>query len=133
GKAARKDGFFIAPAELRSLRPDGREVLHARADIVLATSLPAAPGVNPTPTLPAYALTPQEAYRQGLLFHGPALQGGEAGEGCGEAGIVGFVRAAPPATAWLRQPLRPSWVTGPLGLARSLPLVVLAAPAPRGA
>ena len=73
GKAVRRDGFFIAPAELRSRREDGRDVLHARTEVVLASALPAAPAAREAPLLPAYPHRPNEVYRDGLLFHGPAL------------------------------------------------------------
>src|SRR5262249_35047805 len=39
GKAVARDGLFAAPAEVRSVRPDGREVLHARAEVLLAAGL----------------------------------------------------------------------------------------------
>ena len=36
GKAVRRDGQFIVPAELKGTLANGREVAHARADVVLA-------------------------------------------------------------------------------------------------
>src|SRR5262249_46272630 len=41
GKAGKRDGLFVVPAELRSVA-SGKEWLHARANIVLASKLPSA-------------------------------------------------------------------------------------------
>jgi hypothetical protein len=132
GKATRKEGLFIAPAELRSTRPDGVEVLHARADVILASALPPAPKMHPAPVMSddrMYA----DFYGQHLLFHGPALQGIKQIEGCGEAGIIGLVQAAPPVAAWVRRPLRRHWLTDPLVLDGSFQLMILWTQYQRGA
>jgi hypothetical protein len=131
GKAVRRDGFFLA-AELRSRR-EGREVLHARAEVVLASALPAAPPPREAPLLPAYPHSPIEVYRQGLLFHGPALQGVEQIDGCGEPGVSGVVRSAPAPSNWLRQPLRQHWLTDPLVIDGGFQLMVLWSLEQRGA
>jgi hypothetical protein len=133
GKAVKRDGLLVAPAELRSTRPDGREVLHARAEVVLAADLPAAPAAREVGPLPPAGLTPQEVYREGLLFHGPDLQGLERLEGCDEGGIAGVVRAAPPPAEWLRQPLRQRWLADPLVLDGAFQLMILWALERRGA
>jgi NAD(P)-dependent dehydrogenase (short-subunit alcohol dehydrogenase family) len=133
GKAARKEGFFVAPAELRSTRPDGREVLHARAEIVLANSLPAGPPPRPAPPLAPYGMTAGEAYRQGLLFHGPRMHAITHVDGCDTAGVAGQVQAAPPPGDWMRQALRPHWLADPLVLDGALQLVILWTRQQRGA
>jgi hypothetical protein len=133
GKASRKEGLFIAPAELRSVRGDGKEAVHARAEIVLTSSLPAPPARQPIPNVSDYPHSPSETYAQGLLFHGQTLQGIERIEGCGEAGIVGWVKAAPPATGWMRQPLRQNWLGDPLVLDASFQLMILWTQEQRGA
>jgi hypothetical protein len=133
GKATRKDGFFVAPAELRSTRPEGREVLHARAEIVLANNLPAGPPPRPLPQLPAYELPAAEAYQQGLLFHGPRMHAITQVEGCGPAGVAGWMQSAPPPGEWLRQGLRSSWLADPLVLDGALQLVILWTRQQRGA
>jgi NAD(P)-dependent dehydrogenase (short-subunit alcohol dehydrogenase family) len=132
-KATRRDGLFVAAAELRSVRPDGREVLHARAEVVLANALPAAPEPQPLPALDAYPLTPDEVYRQGVLFHGPDLRCLERVEGCGEAGVVGVVRAAPAAAEWMRQPLRKDWLSDPLVIDGAFQLAIVWTHEQRGA
>jgi NAD(P)-dependent dehydrogenase (short-subunit alcohol dehydrogenase family)/acyl carrier protein len=131
GRAVQRDGLWLAPAEVRSVRPDGREVLHARAEVVLAADLPAAPAAPVVPALPRYPHTPEAVYERGLLFHGPALQGLER-IGCGEEGITGRVRSAPPPAEWVRQPLRSRWLADPLVLDGALQLVILWAQQRRG-
>src|SRR5205085_7472216 len=42
GKAEKRGGLFFVPVELRGVRPDGRDVLHARAEVVLTSQLPSA-------------------------------------------------------------------------------------------
>jgi NAD(P)-dependent dehydrogenase (short-subunit alcohol dehydrogenase family)/acyl carrier protein len=132
GKATRKDGLFVAPAELRSVR-DGREVLHARADILLANSLPPAPEPQETPELPPYTAAVADVYRKGLLFHGPAMHAFTTIEGMGEAGAVAKLKAAPPPGQWLKQPLRQHWLTDPLVLDGCFQLAILWGRQQRGA
>ncbi len=124
GKAVKHDGFFIAPVELRSQTPEGREVLHARAEIVLASQLPAAPSPAPVPHCRPYSRTPEEVY-QNLLFHGPYLQGIEQIEGCGARGIIARVSIAPPPREWIQRPLRQRWLADPLALDCSFQLMVV--------
>jgi hypothetical protein len=131
-RAVRRDGFFIASAEIRSRR-DGREVLHARAEIVLASTLPPPPAPREVPILPAYPHSPDEAYRSGLLFHGAALQCIDQVSGCGEPGISGEVHGAPAPAEWLRQPLRQHWLSDPLVIDGSFQLMILWSHEQRGA
>jgi hypothetical protein len=132
GKAALRDGLYTVPAELRGRRPDGREVLHARAEVVLAAELPPAPAAALAPALGRYGRTPEEVYR-GLLFHGPLLHALEEVEGCGPEGIAARVRGAPAPAAWLAQPLRQKWLADPLVLDGSFQLLVLWSREQRGA
>jgi hypothetical protein len=125
GKAIKREGLYVAPAELRGLRPDGGEVLHARAEIVLAAELPPAPPARPPLALDPYPHPPEEVYSRAMLFHGPLLQGIERVEGCGEPGIAGLLRAAPAPAEWLRHPLRQRWLADPLVLDGSFQLMVL--------
>jgi acyl transferase domain-containing protein/NADP-dependent 3-hydroxy acid dehydrogenase YdfG len=124
GKAVKRDGLFVAPAELRGVRSDGREVLHARAEIALATQLPAAPAAAAEPPCRPYPRTPEEVY-QNLLFHGPDLHGIEQIEGCGERGIIGRVASAPPPAGWIHNPLRQRWLADPLVLDGSFQMMVV--------
>jgi hypothetical protein len=133
GKAQRRGGLWVVPVELRGVRPDGREVLHARAEVVLAAELPPAPDPAADPDLARMSLTPAEAYGQGVLFHGPDLHAIERVEGCGPDGITGWLRAAPAPAAWLRQPLRPRWLADPLVLDGAFQLLILWSQEHRGA
>jgi acyl transferase domain-containing protein/acyl carrier protein len=132
GKAVKRDGFFIAPVELRSIRADGRDVIRARAEIVLANQLPAAPSPASKPNCPPYIRTPEEVYRN-LLFHGPDLHGIEQIEGCGERGIIARVSSSPPPSEWIQQPLRQRWLADPLALDCSFQLMVVWSQENRGA
>ncbi len=131
-KAVRQDSFFVAAAELRGRRSDGREVLHARADVVLASQLPAAPPAGLMSALPSYERSIAEVYEQ-LLFHGPLLHGIESIDGCGPEGIVGRVRTSPPPAEWIIEPLRQRWLADPLALDGSFQLMVLWSRQQRGA
>ena len=94
GKAAKHEGLYRVPVELRSLTGDDCEVLHARADILLAASVSRVEGPVPEIALRPYWRSASEIYQE-LLFHGPALQGIEEVEGCSEQGIAATVKAAP--------------------------------------
>jgi NAD(P)-dependent dehydrogenase (short-subunit alcohol dehydrogenase family) len=124
GKASKRGGFFVAPVELRSVRADGAETLHARAEIVLTNALPAAPAAASAPDCRPYARTLEEVYAT-LLFHGPDLQGIERIEGFSSGGIVGRVAAAPPPAEWLPHPLRQRWLADPLALDCSFQMMVV--------
>jgi acyl transferase domain-containing protein/NAD(P)-dependent dehydrogenase (short-subunit alcohol dehydrogenase family)/acyl carrier protein len=132
GKAVRRDGFFMTSAELRSQR-EGRDVLHARAEIVLAAALPSCPAAREAPLLPAWPHSAEEAYRRGLLFHGPALRCIEHVHGCGEPGVAGAVRSDAAPADWQRQPLRQRWLSNPLAIDGSFQLMILWSHDQRGA
>jgi hypothetical protein len=124
GKAEKDEGFYRVPVELRGRRPDGREVLHARAVVLLAAELPPAPPAAVPLPCGAYPRSPDEAYHE-LLFHGPELRGLERIDGADSRGISGAARAAPLPSAWMRQPLRQKWLADPLVLDAGFQLMVL--------
>ena len=130
-KSSRVAGQFVSSTELRSRRPDGREILHARAEVVLVPALPAAPAPASPPMLPEVEMSPDDIYRS--LFHGPALHGIEGIDGIGEAGMTASVRAAPPVNEWMHQPLRQRWLADPLILDSSYQMMVLWTYEQRGA
>jgi hypothetical protein len=74
GKAVKRDGLFVVPVELRGKKPDGRELLHSRAEIVLASSLPKPPPAEPVPEVAPLGYDASRAYAE-FLFHGPDLHG----------------------------------------------------------
>ncbi len=124
GKAVKKDGFYRATVELRGVRGDGRETLHARAEVVLAADLPPAPPPRPATARPMYAFTPEEVYRR-VLFHGPDMQGVECVEACDDHGVTARLRAAPAPAEWLRRPLRHKWIADPLVLDGGFQMMIL--------
>ena len=124
GRAVRRDGRSIVPVELRGDVGDGREVLHARGQVVLGDRHEHGGSPAVEPALPPYSPTRREIYRD-VLFHGPDLQGIVAVEGCGDAGIVATVATAPPPSTWLDRPLRQSWVTDPLALDCAFQMMIL--------
>ncbi len=132
GKAVKREGFFVAPVELRGIQANGREVLHARAEIVLANQLPEAPPGASLPNCRSYERTPEDVY-QNLLFHGDDLHGIEEIEGCGERGILGRVSSSPPPADWIQRPLRQRWLADPLALDCSFQLMVVWSQEQRGA
>ena len=114
---ARKDeeGYYRVPVELRATQDDGREFLHARAEILLTESLPQGEARLDPPQGPAYEKTAAEIYRD-HLFHGPDLQGIERVHICSPEGVIADASAAPPPNQWMDRPFRRRWLTDPLVL-----------------
>ena len=124
GKAAKKEGFYRTPVELRGVRGDGRETLYARAEIVLATELPAGSAAPPVAARPLHSFTPEEIYRR-VLFHGPDMQCMESVEACDDRGVVARLRAAPIPAEWVRRPLRQKWIADPLVVDGAFQMMIL--------
>ena len=126
GKAVKRDGFYLTPVELRSLKPNGREVLNARAEVVLASILPPPPEPIDEHLLAGrpYPHSLRTIYEE-LLFHGPELHGIVHVEGWSERGIVAEVRSAPPPAEWIHRPLRQRWLADPLALDASFQMMIL--------
>ena len=110
--------------ELRGVRGDGRETLHARAEVVLAADLPPAPPARAAAARPLHAFTPEEIYRR-VLFHGPDMQGIECVEACDDRGVTARLRPAPAPSEWLRRPLRHKWIADPLVLDGGFQMMIL--------
>jgi hypothetical protein len=124
GKAARADGSYRVPVELRGSVGSGREFLHARGEVVLVDRYPqAVPEIAPAGLLP-YPADPDSFYRE-ILFHGPELHAIQRVEGCGAPGISGETATAPPPSRWIVQPLRPSWLADPLALDSAFQMMIL--------
>ena len=124
GKARKRDAFHTVPVELVS-NSDNREILHARAEILLATKLPE--GIRSITEIPTRSYPHQdgEFYSQGILFHGPALQGIVQVDACSPEGIVALVKPAPDPREWITEPLRNSWLTDPLAIDCAFQLMIL--------
>jgi acyl transferase domain-containing protein/NAD(P)-dependent dehydrogenase (short-subunit alcohol dehydrogenase family) len=125
GRAEKRDSLYFVPVELTGSTSDGRSVLHARAEIVLATKLPE--GIRSIVDLPTtpYAQSTGSIYDRERLFHGPDLQGIEQVGGCSAKGITALVKAAPQPSTWVRQPLRNIWLTDPLVMDSAFQLMIL--------
>jgi len=128
--AARRDSLHVVPVRMTS-RADGREILHAQADVLLTTdNLPAAPE-------PAVVDIPgggfADAYALGVLFHGAALHGIERVEAIAEKGVAAMLKAASAPIKWMTHPLRGTWIADPLALDSAFQMMILWSTAHRGA
>jgi hypothetical protein len=124
GKAKRQDAFFTVSVELVSSSTDGRSLLHARAEIVLANRLPEGiRSIKDLPTTPYAQSGP--IYEQPYLFHGPDLHGIEQITSCSDKGIVALAKAAPQPAKWIRQPIRSNWLTDPLLMDSAFQMMIL--------
>ena len=114
GRAAKREGLFVVNAELRGEK-GSKEVVHSRAEIVLADRMPVArPPASPL-DVGEYPVPLAQIYGK-VLFHGPALHAIAAVEGYSENAIVVRCRTAPPPGTWLAEPPRGTWQADPLVL-----------------
>jgi acyl transferase domain-containing protein/NAD(P)-dependent dehydrogenase (short-subunit alcohol dehydrogenase family) len=124
GKAKRQDAFYTVPVELVSSLGEGRNLLHARAEIVLANRLPE--GIRTIKDLPATPYNLSTAiYDQPYLFHGPDLHGIEQVTTCSDKGITALVKASPQPATWIKMPLRSNWLTDPLVIDSAFQMMIL--------
>ena len=115
---------LIIPVEARSFRNNGKDVLHARADILLVEALPGSPANLRSITAPKVEYLIDDLYRD-VLFHGKMMHCLENVESCGERGITCWVKGAPEPSEWIRQPLRQRWILDPLGLDAILQMMIV--------
>jgi len=128
--ATLRDNLHVVPVRMTS-QSDGREFIHAQADVLLTDeNLPAAPE-------PAMVDIPgggfADAYSLGVLFHGAALHGIERVEGLAERGIAAMLKAASAPIKWMTHPLRGTWIADPLALDSAFQMMILWSDAHRGA
>ena len=112
GKAIKHDATYRVPVEIRCTATDGREVLHSRADVILAASLPRLESPALEVAGPPYSRTMSEVYNA-YLFHGPDLQAIERIEICTAEGMVANVASVCSPADWVTQPLRSAWLANP--------------------
>ena len=106
GKAVRRDGHSVVPVELRGVWPTAARSSTPGARSSWATATPRPPpAASTSPSLPPYASTRREIYRD-VLFHGPDLQGIVGRRGVRRRGIAARSRPRPPPSAWVDRPLR---------------------------
>lgn len=124
GKLVKNGSMHLVSAEMLGRDDDGREPLHARADIVLADRFPRFEGTVREPSVVPFMKSVDQIYSE-LLFHGTDLQGIRQIEGCSEKGIVGSVATGPCPSQWIKNPLRNSWLADPMALDCGFQLMVL--------
>ena len=124
GRGARRESFHLVPVELQSNGPAG-PLLHARAEIILATRLPE--GIRSIGDLPSAPYEPHhgEIYHRERLFHGSDLHGIEQVLTCSPKGISALVKGAPKPALWIKRPLRSDWLTDPLVMDSAFQLMIL--------
>ena len=125
GRAVKRESFHLVPVELSSHGTNGRIVLHARAEIVLATRHPE--GIRSITEIPSTPYLPENGviYNRERLFHGPDLHGIEQVDGCSAKGIAATVKGAPAPAKWIRRPLRSAWLTDPLVIDSAFQMMIL--------
>ena len=123
-EARRRGDEFVVTAELCSGGSNGRRVLHARAEIVLAARQPEAATPHASQDLPALEQSIESIYSE-TLFHGPAMRGLVDVESCGDAGLVARCRVAPPPKDWMQEPVRNRWIADPLVLDSGLQAMIV--------
>ena len=120
GTMVQQGHLSLVPVELRS-----DDILYASAVMVLVDDY----DENVLPKLKAVKGTYQyqqgEYYKNGQLFHGQHLHGIKVVTHCSGKGIVANVNSAPPPTAWMKQPIRSSWLTDPLILDSAFQMMIL--------
>ena len=122
--ARRQGDDFLVTAELCSGGSNGRRVLHARAEIVLASRQPDPASAPASAELPALGKSIDDVY-SGTLFHGPAMRGLIDIESCGDEGLIARCRVAPPPSDWMRDPVRSEWIADPLVLDSGLQAMIV--------
>jgi len=133
GKAVKLDGQHRVPAELTGVDQAGRPLIHARAEIILASKLPTGQPTLSRPTLTPLPFSAADVYSPERLFHGPAFQGISALAGAGPEGIVATLRPAPAPGQWITAPLRGGWLADPLVLDGAFQMMILWSEQQRGA
>ncbi|NJD90016.1 MAG: SDR family NAD(P)-dependent oxidoreductase [Geobacter sp.] len=125
GRAEKRGSFYLVPVELTGVNGDSRMLLHAKAEIVLASRLPE--GIRSIKEIAVEPYEPHNGriYDSERLFHGPDLHGIEEVSGCSSQGIAALVKGAPTPAAWLKQPLRSNWLTDPLALDSAFQMMIL--------
>jgi hypothetical protein len=124
GAGRRRDGLQCVPVQLVS-RSGERQVLHARAEILLAETLPTAPAPTPSSAVSAEGDGHRFLYGDGPLFHGPHFHGIETLEAFSSSGMRGLLKSAPVPKHWIRDPLRPGWLAEPLALDSAFQMMIL--------
>lgn len=124
GKPVRAGAEFVVPTRLVS-HANGRDVIHAGANVVLAPGYPLAPSpVLHVSDQRPYSMDVPTAYAT-RLFHGLQLHGLTAIEAISNDGIVVQSRMSPLASTWMAEPIRANWLADPLAIDVALQSIIL--------
>jgi acyl carrier protein/NAD(P)-dependent dehydrogenase (short-subunit alcohol dehydrogenase family) len=108
------------------LRDIGRNILHARATVILGDTQPKGPEALALNGLASrtYGYAPEAIYSE-LLFHGPDFHAVGEVSGISDGGLVASLKSAGKPSEWEREPLRSDWATEPLVIDGVLQLGIL--------
>ena len=108
------------------LRDVSRNILHARATVVLGdTQLSGPPMAAPNGLASgSYAHSPEDIYSQ-LLFHGSDFHAVRTVKGISDEGLIAELNVAGKPSGWEKDPLRSDWATEPLVVDGVLQLGIL--------
>jgi NAD(P)-dependent dehydrogenase (short-subunit alcohol dehydrogenase family) len=124
GKGQRRGESFIVPVEMHGVLESGREVTHARGEVIVADRHSPGERLVAEAELLPLAADREEIYRR-VLFHGPAMQAIQQVEGCDDQTIAAWVSTSPPPASWMERPFRQTWLTDPLAIDAAFQLLVL--------
>ena len=131
GKLTREDSYYKVPMRLLG-RVNGRDVMHAAGNVLLAPGFPASPApILHLPLLRPYSCSLEQAYET-RLFHGEKLRGITEIEGVSEDGIVIKAQMAPTSSLWMEDPSRANWLADPLAIDSALQAIILWSQEQRG-
>jgi acyl transferase domain-containing protein/NAD(P)-dependent dehydrogenase (short-subunit alcohol dehydrogenase family) len=108
------------------LRDVSRNILHARAVVVVGDAHPERPPSQQLNGLASsrYAHSPQDIYSL-LLFHGDDFHAVQSVDGISDRGLVAELKVAGKPAVWEKNPLRSDWATEPLVVDGVLQLGIL--------
>jgi hypothetical protein len=120
GNLSEENGELSLPIELRQ-----GTVIHAGAGIVLGNEHETGEEKQIRGVSGNYSQSVNEVYGNGRLFHGKALQGITAINGCSEKGISVTASPAPRPSHWIRHPVRTGWITDPMVMDAAFQAMIL--------
>ena len=124
GKGVQTGVDFVVPVEIRGTLPNGREVVHVRADVTLGDRHEKGTRRLSDRSMPVSTRAVEAVYRD-ILFHGPALQGIEHIEGFDDRAISARVATSPSPLEWVERPTRSRWLTDPLTIDCAFQLLII--------
>ncbi len=123
-KPVKSGDQFIVATEIRS-DLNGRQIVNARAEVILAEKLPQiAPAPLPCDCHLVYPNSVNEAYQKDL-FHGDFFKAIESVEGWSDHGIAARSRAALPPENWSGDTLCTRWYSDPMAVDAAYQLMIL--------